>query len=157
MKADRPHMPGYGLLAPDQGAGLLPWSWAEERLRATRNFWLSTVTEAGRPHAMAVWAVWNDALWFSTGRSSRKGRNLAHDAHCVVTTERADEAVIIEGVAEHFAATTAPPHIPRAYEAKYALPYPPDSDVYAVHPAVAFGWYEDAERFLGSATRWTFA
>ena len=30
--ASRPYMPGYGLLGPDEGTGLLPWSWAEERL-----------------------------------------------------------------------------------------------------------------------------
>jgi len=28
-------MPGYGLLPPDEGTGLLPWSWAEERLEST--------------------------------------------------------------------------------------------------------------------------
>ncbi|MCR6486010.1 hypothetical protein M8542_24585 [Amycolatopsis sp. OK19-0408] len=32
-RADRPHLPGYGIAAGP--AGLLPWSWAEERLRAS--------------------------------------------------------------------------------------------------------------------------
>ena len=36
--ADRPHMPGYGIRGPAEGSGLLPWSWAVERLRAARNF-----------------------------------------------------------------------------------------------------------------------
>ena len=32
----RPHMPGYGTLDAEHGTGLLPWSWARERLdRAT--------------------------------------------------------------------------------------------------------------------------
>jgi hypothetical protein len=150
-------MPGYGLLAPDAGDGLLPLHWAESRLAAARNYWLASVCESGRPHAMAVWAVWQDgALWFSTGKATRKGRNLARDPHCVITTERADEAVIVEGVAEHFPARTAPEDIPRAYATKYGMGYPPDSDVYAVRPTVMFGWYEDAERFPGSATRWGF-
>ena len=30
--ASRPHMPGYGILDADRGKGLLPWSWAKERL-----------------------------------------------------------------------------------------------------------------------------
>jgi hypothetical protein len=41
--ASRPHMPGYGLLGPDQGSGLLPWSWAEERLSASHDYWVATV------------------------------------------------------------------------------------------------------------------
>jgi pyridoxine/pyridoxamine 5'-phosphate oxidase len=150
-------MPGYGLLAANAGQGLLPWSWAETRLREARNYWLASASETGRPHAMAVWGVWREgALWFSTSGASRKGRNLAHDARCVITTERADEAVVVEGRAERFAARSAPEEVPRAYEAKYAMSYPPDSDVYAVRPSVVFGWYEDAERFPGSATRWRF-
>jgi hypothetical protein len=31
-RATRPYMPGYGLLDATQGTGLLPWSWAVERL-----------------------------------------------------------------------------------------------------------------------------
>ncbi|MFG1646895.1 hypothetical protein ACGFMK_42015 [Amycolatopsis sp. NPDC049252] len=33
-------MPGYGIAAA--GEGLLPWSWADERLRASHDFWLAT-------------------------------------------------------------------------------------------------------------------
>src|SRR5690606_27626478 len=29
--AERPYMPGYGIVGPDEGSGLLPWSWAVER------------------------------------------------------------------------------------------------------------------------------
>jgi hypothetical protein len=53
-------MPGYGVLPADQGSGLLPWSWALERLRNARNYWLTTVWPDGRPHVMPVWAVWLD-------------------------------------------------------------------------------------------------
>ena len=59
-RSGRPHMPGYGILGPDGGTGLLPWSWAEERLRDSRNYWLATVRPDGRPHVMPVWAVWDD-------------------------------------------------------------------------------------------------
>lgn len=31
-RASRPHMPDYGIKGPDERRGLLPWSWAEERL-----------------------------------------------------------------------------------------------------------------------------
>jgi len=49
---------------------------------------------------MPVWGVWlDDSFCFSTGGQSAKARNLAMNRHCVVTTEKADEAVIVEGVA----------------------------------------------------------
>ena len=32
-------MPGYGVLPADEGEGLLPFEWAEARLRAARNYW----------------------------------------------------------------------------------------------------------------------
>ncbi len=31
-RASRPYMPGYGILDAASGKGLLPWSWASERL-----------------------------------------------------------------------------------------------------------------------------
>jgi general stress protein 26 len=49
---------------------------------------------------MIVWGIWwSDAFWFSTGRSTRKAKNLAANSHCVIATEKADEAVIVEGLA----------------------------------------------------------
>jgi len=36
-RASRPYMPDYGFRGPDEGSGLLPWSWAEERLTESRN------------------------------------------------------------------------------------------------------------------------
>jgi hypothetical protein len=157
-RASRPHMPEYGLLGPDEGRGLLPWSWAEDRLRVTRNFWVSTVSPSGAPHAMPVWCVWEGgALWFSTAAGSRKARNLAHDARCVVATEGAVEAVIVEGTAALETAGPALAQIALVYEAKYGMGYPEDSHVYSVRPGVAFGFVESAAEFAGSATRWTFA
>jgi hypothetical protein len=35
-RASRPYMPGYGIQGPDEGSGLLPWSWAEQRLTESR-------------------------------------------------------------------------------------------------------------------------
>ncbi len=50
---------------------------------------------------MVVWGLWQDGrLLFSTGSESRKARNLAHNPNCVACTERANEAVTVEGVAE---------------------------------------------------------
>jgi hypothetical protein len=97
-KASRPHMPGYGV--PKGTKGLLPWSWAKQRLEKSHNYWISTVKPDGSPHTMIVWGLWVDgAFYFSTGRQSRKARNLAENLRCVLCTERADEAVMVEGSA----------------------------------------------------------
>jgi hypothetical protein len=53
-------MPGYPIV--DDGAGLLPWSWAEERLLAVHDYWLATVHPDGRPHVMPVEPRWIFAL-----------------------------------------------------------------------------------------------
>src|SRR5271169_4719425 len=98
-KASRPHAPGYGF--PEGSKGLLPWSWAEQRLKKSHNYWITTVRPDGSPHTMVVWGLWQDGLFlFSTGSKSRKSRNLAQNPSCIVCTEDANEAVIVEGVAE---------------------------------------------------------
>jgi hypothetical protein len=50
-------MPGYGIAGPEEGSGLLHWSWAAERLAAARNYWVATVWPHGRPHVMPVWGM----------------------------------------------------------------------------------------------------
>jgi len=87
-------MPGYGTLGPHEGGELLPWSWAEQRLASSHDYWLTNVRPDGRPHLMPVWCVWLDgALWFSSSLSSHKARNLAHDPRCSVATDDACEPV----------------------------------------------------------------
>src|SRR5258708_8796630 len=93
-------MPGYGLQPSGEGTGLLPWSWAEERLKSSRNYWLVSTWPDGRPHAMPVWGMWHeDQFWFSSSKASRKARNLTANPRCVVTTEDADNPVVVEGTA----------------------------------------------------------
>lgn len=154
-RATRPHMPGYGL--PEDVRGLKPFSWAEEILRAGHNYWVATARADGRPHAMPVWAVWHDgALWFSTGAESRKAKNLAARAECSVGTERAANAVIVEGVATRLAAAGAPPEVAQLYAAKYGGGFPDDSPLFRVAPRVMFGLSEAADEFGEAATRWLF-
>jgi nitroimidazol reductase NimA-like FMN-containing flavoprotein (pyridoxamine 5'-phosphate oxidase superfamily) len=156
--ADRPCMPGYGVLPADEGRGLLPWGWAEERLVAARNYWVSTVNDDGRPHAMPVWAVWLDgAVYFSTGRRTRKARNLARRPACVVSPESGAEAVVVEGSAEELADAVSLERVADAYRAKYGMGFPPEEPVYRIRPRVVFGLVENADEFAGAVTRWRFA
>lgn len=151
----------YGILEPTKGMGLLPWGWATERLSNARSHWIATTRPDGRPHVMVVWGVWlDDKFYFSTSPHSRKARNLAANSRCVVCTERADEAVILEGVAE----TVSDPKLLRRFEDAYHSKYQEDIDtsqssvyaVYAVRPDVAFGFVSDPDRWAGSVTRWKF-
>jgi general stress protein 26 len=159
-RVSRPYMPGYGIAAPDQGSGLLDWSWAAERLTGARNYWVATVWPTGRPHLMPVWAMWDDSmLWFSSAAGSRKTKNLRADPNCVITTDASDP-VIIEGQA---AAVIEPARLQRVIDlmnAKYATHIevsfldPSVNVTFGVRPHRVFGM-RDAD-FQGSPTRWIF-
>ena len=43
--------------SPRATTGMLPWSWAEERLTRSHDYWCATTWPDGRPHVMPVWAV----------------------------------------------------------------------------------------------------
>ena len=151
----RPHMPGYGIAESTEG--ILPWSWARERLERSRNYWVATMHPGGRPHLMPVWAVWlQGVLYFSTARTSRKARNLFANPNCSVSTERGDEAVILEGPAT----VSEDPDVLRpawdAYKAKYDWSLEGES-MFVLRPRVAFAFIERADQFVTAATRWRFA
>jgi Pyridoxamine 5'-phosphate oxidase len=159
--ADRPHMPGYGLVAADEGSGLLSWSWAEERLIRSHDYWLATAWPDGRPHVMPVWAVWLDgSLWFSCSRASRKTRNLLVDGRCVMTTDEPRNPVVVEGVAELVSDPGLLQAVLDAENTKYGTDYgialldPAVSACFRVRPVWAFGLSESD--FTGSPTRWRF-
>ncbi len=156
-RASRPWMPYYGLLPADQGQGLLPWSYARERLEKSHNYLLSTVRPDGAPHLAPVWGLWwEEKFYFSTGRQSRKGRNLAANARCVVSTDTINDVVIVEGTAEELPVAAIPQPLFEAYPEKYP-PWKLDPDlgpVFVVRPRVVFAFPESD--FVGASTRWHF-
>lgn len=154
-KAGRPNMPGYGL--SHSAKGLLPWKWAQDRLRQSRQYWIATTRPDGSPHVMVVWGIWlEDSFYFSTGKTSRKGRNLAANPHCVVGSENAAEAVIVEGVAETLRDAQKLEPVFAAYQKKYKIDIRGMGEpLYRVKPSVVFGLFE--KKFTGTATRWTFS
>jgi nitroimidazol reductase NimA-like FMN-containing flavoprotein (pyridoxamine 5'-phosphate oxidase superfamily) len=154
-------MPGYG--HPRSKKGLLPWKWAEQRLNKSRQYWIATTRPDKRPHVMVVWALWLDgALYFSTGSKSRKARNLAKNLHCTMCTEKADEAVILEGTVETEKNVERIREFLRLYEKKYKWDMSSMADdllrlkepVFRLRPKTAFGLAE--KTFATSATRWIF-
>jgi uncharacterized pyridoxamine 5'-phosphate oxidase family protein len=71
--------------SPD--ANPTPWAEADRHREQAQTFWLSTVRPDGRPHVTTLLAVWLDnALYFCTGETERKAKNLAHNASCILTT-----------------------------------------------------------------------
>ena len=96
----RPYMPGYGIAGRTQGSGLLPWSWAAERLTSARNYWV-IVGLAGRPAALhaGLGHVGRQRAVVHLRGALAQGRNLRAEPRCVVTTEDASDPVIIEGTA----------------------------------------------------------
>lgn len=151
----RPYAPGYGIR--NQPDGMLPWSWAQARLAESHNYWIVTTRPDGNPHAMPVWGVLVDSVfYFSTGQQSRKARNLAGNPNCVVCNENADRAVVLEGRAEVVQDAALVEKIALPYYRKYK-PWKLDPElghIYAVRPRVVFGFEE--KTFVDAATKWVF-
>ena len=147
-------MPDFGI--PQSKKGLLPWNWAGQRLKASHNYWISTVKSNGSPHSMVIWGLWlGNAFYFSTGANSQKARNLAKNPRCVIGTERAQEAVILEGTALIVSDPAILKRFAGLYQKKYNWDMSAFSDpVYTVRPEKAFGLYE--KKFMETATRWDF-
>jgi general stress protein 26 len=157
----RPYMPGYGTLPAAEGSGLLPWSWAEERLIRSHGFWLATVTPQGAPHLMPVWAIWDDGrLWFSSANESRKARNLSAEPRCTLSTDNPLEPVVVQGRAERIIDRATLVRMLAAENAKYGTDYGTDmidpalNSVFSLRPEWVFAL--DSSDFTGSPTRFTF-
>jgi hypothetical protein len=163
----RPHMPGYGLEVVTTPPGIvLPWSRVDQILRESRNYWVSTTRPDGRPHAMPVWGLWDGAHFlFSTGRESRKAKNLAANPAISVHCESGDIAIVVEGQTREVTDPAELKAFATAYEPKYDWTpavegesggwegFLVGSAVYEVTPTIALSFAED----LGeTATRWEF-
>jgi hypothetical protein len=153
-RTERPRIPGYGI--PKSKAGMLPWKWAVKRLTDSRQYWMMTVRADGRPHAMIIWGLWFDgAFWFGTGSQTQKVRNLSRNPNCVVGTQNAAEAVILEGVAELVTNADIRRKLEPISLQKYGMSGGEGSEpVYRVCPRRVFGLVEGS--FPKTATCWTF-
>ncbi|MFN8036612.1 MAG: pyridoxamine 5'-phosphate oxidase family protein [Acidimicrobiia bacterium] len=164
-RAERPAMRDYGV--PDALDGVLPWSWAEQRLDACRNFWVVTASPDARPHAMPVWGIWlpgPDRFAFSCSPNARKARNLRANPRMTVAVDDSVECVSVEGRAHPLTGDDREPVI-----ASYVEKYEPDPAkragqadflrahaMWAMVPERAFGIIEREEEFSARATRWVW-
>jgi nitroimidazol reductase NimA-like FMN-containing flavoprotein (pyridoxamine 5'-phosphate oxidase superfamily) len=147
-----------------------PWTEGRQVLEEAEIYWLTTVRPDGRPHATPLIAVWQDgALYFCTGPTERKAKNLAHNAHCIITTgcNALNEGLdlVVEGDAVEISDESRLQQLADLYAAKYEGWHFSVRDgafyneeggralVYAVAPKTAFG-FGKGDPF--SQTRWRF-
>ena len=106
---------------------------------------------------MPVWGIWVDSIfYFSTGRESRKAKNLRTNPRCTVCTEKSREAVILEGTVEEIKDSALIKKLGVPYHKKYK-PWKLDPEIggiYSVHPTRIFAL--DEKSGLKTATRWLF-
>ena len=158
---------------PSNAEHATPTAWEEARRRLAEGqwYWLATTRPDGRPHVMPVLAVWLEgALYFSARAITRKGKNLAHNAHCVMTVDSGDVHLVVEGEAAKISDNAKLQRVAEVYaskygwhvtvrdgvfDAEYGAPTagPPPFNVYEVTPSRVFGFGTD-ETF--SPTRWRF-
>lgn len=157
-KVSRPHMPGYGLQPANEGAGLLPWSFVDERMLAAHNYWVATTRPDGRPHVAPVWGLWHEgAFYFSSGDESAKARNLAANSAAVVHSESGEETIILNGTVntiEGEAEAALLKILDKAYKKKYQVGFLGLGNIYRFSVQQALAWRE--ADFPTSATRWQF-
>jgi len=163
------------------GSEPIPWSRAPKELEAAsrkpsgeaaahKTWWLATVRPDERPHVAGVGALWADGrLYFTSGAGTRKSRNLAVNANCVISVALSGLDLVVEGtahlvtdeptlrrLAELYNAQGWPASVSDgALTADYSAPSagPAPWNLYVMTPSTAFG-VATAEPF--GATRWRF-
>jgi len=164
-RSERPAMSDYGV--PEDLDGVLPWSWAEERLVASRNLWVVSASAAGRPHAMPVWGAWvpdTSTFVFSCSPNARKVRNFTENPQVTVAVDSTVEVVVVEGRVR----SVTPESVDAAldlYVDKYweteqekvdGKAFVSSHDVWELTPERAFGVIETEEDFARRATKWVW-
>ena len=153
----------------------IPWSRPLAELEKfesgpSTSVWLATTRPDGRPHVAGVGALWLDGNFYVvSGPGTRKSRNLAANANCVIsvglsgidlvvegTAERVTDEATLQRVADRYRAQGWPTEVKDgAFTAPYSAPSagPPPWDVYSITPTTVFGV---ATADPNGATRWRF-
>jgi nitroimidazol reductase NimA-like FMN-containing flavoprotein (pyridoxamine 5'-phosphate oxidase superfamily) len=151
------------------GASPTGWAEARGRLEEAELYWLSTVRPEGRPHVTPLLAVWLEgAMYFCTGPTERKARNLVQNPHVILTTgcNALNEGLdlVVEGEAVRVSEDAMLRRLADAWESKYGSEWRFDvrdgafetegnqALVYEVAPTTAFGFGKGEF----SQTRWRF-
>lgn len=138
------------------------WSYVENRLAESTNYWLCTVYPDGRPHVVPRWGVFLDGKFYYDGSpDTRHARNLEKNSNATLHLESGNDVVIMEGTSQ-----TAPKPEPElaqrlsaVYTAKYRSEgYAPKPDqwdkggLYVFTPRQCLAW----TRFFENPTKFVF-
>ena len=142
--------------------GFIPWSKIDHFLYAFRSIWISTTRPDGRPHAVPVWYLWDGrSVYFISGRSLQKSKNLARQSWIVVHAGDGDDVIILEGPAEIVTDRVELERVDAAYRAKYVDPgsgaqatiFEPEADLYRVNVRHVMAWEYGT---VANRTDWKF-
>ena len=146
----RPILPdGYGM--PEGDVGLLPWTYARERLEKAKNYWLCTASPDGRPHAAPLWGAWvDDRLYVEGSPATRWGRNVVANPRAEVHLESGSDVVIVEGAIldEDDVGAALAERIAKSFAARYNGYRTQSRGFFILVPRVTFAW----SRFPHDAT-----
>ena len=151
----------------------LPWSFAEERLRDERNYWVVTMRRGGIPQARPVWGLWNDdGLFLSVGHGGLQRAELVPRMPVSVHVDSAVEVVIVEGTIDRIVgfegggvvheatldvSDTARRRATLSYNEKYSWNFSPQGgDLnFLVQPSTVFAWISRPTE-VEASSKWTF-
>jgi len=134
---------------------LLGWADVEARLSAALHYWVTSVREDGRPHAVPVEGLWAAGrLVFGGDPATVHERNIRRSPAVSVHLADAEAVTILEGLAERHTPTALQAHdLAGAAREKYGYSPPTSSyrrGVWQVSPRVVLAWtalHRDATRF----------
>ena len=108
----------------DPSATPTPWSEAIDAFNRSEVFSVTTVRPDGRPHQTPLIAVWqDDALYFCTGPEEQKAKNIARNAHVLLSTGSSTFSngldIVVEGDARRVTDEAKLQRLADAWFAKY--------------------------------------
>ena len=106
----------------------------EQRLHNDPVIWLNSVRPDGRPHAVAVWFLWDgDTFLIFSRPNNQKIRNIQQNAHVLIAvddTHQGDDPITIEGIARLLApgevAVTSPAYLEKYSERIKQIGFTPE-------------------------------
>ena len=117
-------MPELDQRFSDPNASTTAWTEVRRVIEDAELFWISTVRPNGHPHVTPLPAVWyEDALYFCTGADEQKGKNLARNPRCALTTGKnvwkSGLDIVVEGDATRVTDEARLRRLASLWESKY--------------------------------------
>jgi hypothetical protein len=106
--------------------GFIPFYTAESWLNSRRAIWLATTSLDESPHVAPVWYVWDGAhkcIYFATGPSAVKVKNIARQPAVVLNLGDGDDTLILKGQAVQVQDTAERARFDAMYQEKYVDPH----------------------------------